>query len=391
MKIISNYKTIDLSDRIRFYEKEFVRQPVVKLITGECLEHLAAYLAWRNNGGNVAVISPLLPPEQRQYIDSKIAELNVENSIIFNTSGTTGLPKLVIHNEQQVQQAIKAATNAQNWSSKTKWLNQLPAFTLGFWNTSMMPAVHHDCEITIDTNIDSDHGCNATLLSPGIVDQFRVKKLHCNFARFDEVAVGSSQVLKRHSEFFFEQGGREFNHVYGMNEICEPILSYKTTSVEQPSHYLNLTPICDNDYRIVGEELYVRGKSVCENFKEFKHDGDWLATGDLWHTHGDLYEFKGRNNDIVSINSYQCSLLLIENVTEERTDLGECVAVVRNRLGSDWIEVFYTNAQADVNHTKLKQIYGTVLPEYAIPRKYTYINNIPRSSLGKKTREVDNV
>jgi acyl-coenzyme A synthetase/AMP-(fatty) acid ligase len=169
-------------------------------------------------------------------------------------------------------------------------------------------------------------------------------------------------------------------------------LSHKTTAKDQNSHYLNFTPTCDNTYKLVGEELYVRGQSVCETFKEFKHDGDWFSTGDLWHTRGNLYEFKGRNNDIVSINGYQCSLLLNENATEERTSLGESIAIVRNRLGSDWIEVFYTNPKVNIDQKKLKQIYSAVLPEYAIPKKYTYIKQIPRSSLGKKIRKVeDNV
>lgn len=391
MKIINDHVKIDLSDRVRYYEKQLASCHVVKLVTADCLEHLACYLAWKDHGGNVAVISPLLPAEQRQHIDQGMAELSVQDSIIFNTSGTTGFPKLVIHNQRHVQQAIKAATAAQNWHAKTKWLNQLPAFTVGFWNTSMMPAVYHDCEITVNTSIDHDHGCTATLLSPGLLDQFRVKKIFCDFARFDEVAVGSSQVLPRHTKFFFEQGGREFNHVYGMTEICAPILSHKTTSHEQNSHYLNLTPICDNEYKIIGEELHVRGLSVCENLADFNHVDGWFSTGDLWITRGDLIEFKGRNNDIVNVNGFRCNLLLIENVLENRANLGDCVALVRNRLGTDWIELFYTNPDARIDKNQLRQLCYTVLPDYAIPKKYTFIQAIPRSALGKKTRKIDYV
>jgi hypothetical protein len=76
----------------------------------------------------------------------------------------------------------------------------------------------------------------------------------------------------------------------------------------------------------------------------------------------------------------------VENVVEQQTDLGECLAVTRQTLGSDWIEVLYTNKNATINKKQFSEQFKSMLPKHSIPRKYTYVNEIVKNALGKKIR-----
>jgi acyl-coenzyme A synthetase/AMP-(fatty) acid ligase len=176
--------------------------------------------------------------------------------------------------------------------------------------------------------------------------------------------------------------------MYGATEIGSPILNRATTYPDNFVEYLEMSDTINNQFKIVDDELYVRGQSVCVNYKDFSHEDDWFKTNDLWEQEGNLIKFIGRSNDIVKINGYQCSLLLIESLIEDKTNLGESLAIPRNLMGSDYIEVAYTNKDANIDKKELSKMLEIYLQDCNIPRKYTYVESLPKTSLGKKIRDV---
>lgn len=391
MRIIQNHTEINLTHAIELAEKQLLENKIYVVNTLNHIEHIAAYIAWTKVGGNIFVKSTLLPLTQSQILDEKIKDYKYENSICFHTSGTTGVPKLVVHTQEQMYCAALMATNNMGWDSDTRYLNFIPAATSGFWHIVLATAVYNNATIVLGSREtlveDFKEDVNLILVVPALLDMLRINKLPVDLSKFIKVCCGGSVTLKRHAETAFSLGAKKFSHMYGATEIGSPILYRDTDTVDMFVEYLELKNTDNNEFRIVNDELQVRGKSLCVNVEDFSHDGEWFKTNDLWEQEGNLIKFKGRSNDIVKINGYQCSLLLIESILEEHTNLGEALAVPRNSMGSDYIELLYTN-DVPVDKTLLYSMFEKQVPNCNIPRKYTHVNSLPKTSLGKKIRNV---
>lgn len=392
MKILKNSSPININDRVNHYKKLLKDTRICMIDSLDHTEHISMYIAWKEVGGNIFVKSPLLSSYENEELNKKLSNMEVNNSVLFQTSGTTGLPKIVVHTEQQMNQAALMSEQNMGWDSNTIWLNFLPAFVSGFWHLVIPALVKHNSTVVLgskqtaiqDLSLDS----NLTFLVPAMLDQLKRMNATIDLSKFNMIPTGASQVLRRHAEYVFSNGAKVFGHMYGQTETCSPILGRTTTHLDDFVEYLNLKSVAETESKLVNGELWIRGKSICENYKDFNYEGDWLKTGDMWEQDGDLIKFVGRNNDIVKVNGFQCSLLAIENAAEEKTSLGEVMAKCRNSMGSDWIELYYTNKETKVNKKELYQKFESFIPKYSIPLKYTYIESIPRNSLGKKVRNI---
>jgi acyl-coenzyme A synthetase/AMP-(fatty) acid ligase len=378
--------TLPFAHKVDSFRKQLQSTKILTLCSAEHIDHIAAYIAWLEVGGNIFVKSALLPVEYGKTLDRLVAVQNCENSVIFHTSGTTGVPKLVIHTARQFQQAAKMATHAMQWNPHTKFLNFFPASTSGFWHIVIAPLVHHDATVLLghkETVVDDLRlDANLVVLVPALIDQLRIRNAPVSLQKFSKVCSGASQVLPRHAQWCFDHGAVIFNHMYGLTESCSPILHRASSEFDEFVTYLDLTPVSDSEFRLVDGELHIKGLSLCEGSPE------WLETNDLWEECDGKIRFAGRKNDIVKINGFPCSLLLVENTAEEKTDLGDTLAVVRNSMGSDWIELYYTNRDAVIDKKKFAKMFEPTLFRCNIPKKYTHIDHIPRTGLGKKQRGI---
>ena len=391
MKIIQNNTEIDLTEHITTAEERLQSSKIYVVNTTDYIEHIAAYIAWTRVGGNIFVKSTLLAEKQSQLLDEKISDYSYNNTICFHTSGTTGVPKLVIHSKEQMDNIALMATQHMRWEPDTRFLNFFPAATSGFWHIVLAPALYNNATIVLgsrDKIIESlNHDVNYTILVPALIDMININKMPVDLSRVKRVGTGASAVSKRHAEILFSLGATEINQLYGATEIGSPSLYKSTTSIDDYPDYLELKNTDISEFKLVNNELYVKSKTMCVNYKDFSTDGEWFKTNDLWQQKGNLIKFAGRSNDIVKLNGYQCSLLLIESIIEDNTDLGEVLAIPRNKMGTDYIEIAHTN-NITVNKQELSSMLEVHIPDYCIPRKYTYVESLPKTSLGKKIRNV---
>lgn len=354
--IVSNYK-------------QTLKESTLLLESENHVEHIAAYIAWMEVGGRIMVRGPMVPAKQKELLDLELENNTKTDCIFLHTSGTTGNPKLVSYSKQEFERIIAKSELHLDWSNDTSWLNLIPPYTSGFWHIVLPLVVKHDCKIVLSSkqSMKEDFALdvNTTLIVPGLIDQMRIAKLKLPFEKFNIIGTGASQVLPRHVEYIFQNGCKVFNHCYGTTEIGSPVLGHRTYSIDENNCWLEL----DNNCEIVNNELIYNG----------------IATADLFQVKENLIKFTGRSNDIVKINGFQCSLLLIENTLEE-LGFGDCLAVPNNKAGSDYVELFYTDGSPDKK--ELKEILTPILPPCNIPLKYTKTDSIPRNSLNKKVRNA---
>ena len=132
---------------------------------------------------------------------------------------------------------------------------------------------------------------------------------------FNKICCGASQILDRHVNYVFDNGGKAFNNLYGATEIGSPVLSHLTYEKSEYSKWLLVDELCEFDN---GELVYNKHR-----------------TGDKFIIEDDMIKYVGRTNDIVKINGYTCNLLDIENIIEEHIGQGMALAIPKNKMGTD--------------------------------------------------------
>jgi O-succinylbenzoic acid--CoA ligase len=394
MRIIRNNQLCDISDQVKECKKHLRNQKVFTLSSPDHTDHIASYIAWKEVGGNLLVKNPYMPKEISEFVDQKLLDFEYENSVIFLTSGSTGFPKIIVNTNKQFKSLVKSSKDLMGWNSDSNWLNVLPAFTSGFWHVVLPCLVECDASIVLSSREsvleDINQDVNLSAFVPGMIDNLRLSKVSVDLSKLDNFFSGSSAVLKRHVEFLFERGLKRFTQLYGATETMTPFLSRTTTEPDEFCECLEFKPLNkETEIKLVDGELWVKGSTICENFKQLDHSDGWLRTGDLWEQTNDLIKFVGRKNDIVKVNGFQANLLMIESVSEDRTDLGETLAIVRSSFGTQWIEMLYTNKDCMIDKNKFKEIFEPILYKCCIPKRYTYINRIPRNATGKKLRNFN--
>lgn len=386
MQVYKGSILIQYSDKIEYYKNRLQSESIVIQDSDDHIEHIALFVAWNKIGGNIFVKSSILPKDQDRHVLGEIKDLKINNSIVFHTSGTTGLPKLVVHTKKQILAAAEMTTEASDWNSSTRFLNLIPAATSGFWHIVMPASLKHNSSLILSsrsTVLDDISLGNLIILVPALIDQLRIhfKDQQIDFSHYTAVMAGASQVLERHAAWCFSKNAPQFIHLYGMTETCSPVLCRRSESLDKWTTALNLTPLGDNQVKIEDSVLWIKGKSLAEGLPE------WFNTEDLWTLEEDRIRFAGRINDRVKLNGYMANLLLIENEFEkEEFDLGEVLAVPRNSLGSDWIELYYTNQNAVIKKEEFVKKTKHILLECSIPKKYTWVNSIKKNNYGKKLR-----
>ena len=366
MQILKNGHNVS-PNKVNDFKIKLRSESCVTLESMDHLEHISAYLAWKEVGGNIFVKSPLLPKLQKEHVDKELSKLNLKNNIVFHTSGTTGYPKLVVQDEKFIDNTEKLSTDLLGWHKDTRYFNIVPPFVSGFWHIILSAFVKNDATLILSSREtlaqDFSYKPNLTLWVPGIIDQMRSRNIKPPLQMFEQIMCGASQVLPRHAQFCFDNGCSVFHHSYGSTETGSPILAHKSFEMNDNINCLELT----DKAKLVNDELI--------------YDG--ISTGDLFDTVNGMIRFRGRTNDLAKINGYMCSLLLIENTLEE-LNLGETIAVVKNKMGTDYIELYHTEGNPDVTYIKEKLL--PLVPECAIPLKYSKVESIPKNALNKKTR-----
>lgn len=393
MKLYLNDDLQNLDDLIEDNKQKLQSQSLVVINTLDYRIHSAAYLAWQEVGGNILVLNATLPELIANDLISKAQEKskNSTKSISFHSSGTTGNPKLLVMSEKQFNRNNELMTKAFNMNSDTKINMWIPAFSAGFWFIALAPAVLHNAIIYLSSFAELNSNTvlkgNFLAIVPGQVDQLAYRNVKLDLSGFSTIITGASKIFPRHVEYLLQNKASHTDDFYGGSDSAFPVFTKKSYQSEDAGLF-SLNDVVDGtEVKIVDGEVWIKGDTTCDNFKDYGHYGDWYKTGDLWKVNEDgRLESNGRTNDVMKVNGFSCNLSMIENVAELEAGLGESLAEVRNTAGTDWVELFYTNKQKVINRKELYEVMGKFLSKNDLPRKFTLVDSIPKSALSKKVR-----
>jgi acyl-coenzyme A synthetase/AMP-(fatty) acid ligase len=299
------FKNIPKTSLIAFYEKQLKQLPLVVLDTLDPHNHISAFIAWQNVGGNIFVLNPNNDFNTKIVLNLKAINkaLNLKNKIMLHTTGTTGDPKIVVQGKKQINDAVKRQEISFEADYDTWFLNLMPVYSAGFWLLAMPGLFARNSGLIFGTkdNLKESFssGANTVLIAPTVFSALIKKDIQLDLTPFRMVLTGSSRLEQIHVQYAFNNGASKFNHIYGSTEAGVPILQRKSTCADETATGLDFKPLAHHTkFKLSKEnELLISGDSLCDNYEELESDGGFFCTGDVFVNNGNLLQFKKRLKD----------------------------------------------------------------------------------------------
>jgi fatty-acyl-CoA synthase len=330
--------------------------------------------------------------------------------LIVYTSGTTGRPKgAVLRQDALVWNAVMSQ-HMHDMTAQDHILTVLPLFHVGGLNIQTTPALQLGATVTMHARFAPEATLAAierdqptlVVLVPATIEALIA---HPRWAAtpldsLRAVTTGSTQV-PQHLVDVIVQRGVPVLQVYGSTETC-PIAIYTRLSGDWRRPGSTGLPGLVCDARVVDAEgrdasvgqsgeVLVRGPNVLFEYwgnakatAEALREG-WYHTGDIGTRDADGYFFiHERKSNIISggENIYPAE---VERVLHQHAAVAE--AAVIGWPDPRWQEVpvacIVRRAQADASAEEIERFCLEQLARYKVPRKYVFLDSLPRNALGK--------
>lgn len=327
---------------------------------------------------------------------------------LMYTSGTTGLPKAVIQTVQMSLINHVHVTQAFGVREGTRSLNFLPLFhTAGVQlitlptliaggTTIVLPGFDAARAIDIMPTLDIFFGVPAVYQQLALHPKFA----EANFSRVRSWGCGGAPLPDALVETYAAKGVRVYNG-YGLTEtgptafVGDPTTPIGSVGKPQMLLEARLVDADGNDVRD-GEsgEFWLRGPGVTpgywrrpeENARTFTRDG-WLKTGDIGRRNADgQYYVAGRIKEMFISGGENVYPAEIENVLARHPAVLE--AAVIGVADEKWGEVghAFVTLRPGVpspSDIELTQFCRANLAGYKTPRRFTFVDDFPRTAAGK--------
>lgn len=357
---------------------------------------------------------------------SRVPNENTDTMVIYFTSGTTDMPKMVAHNfayplghintamfwQRLTDTDIHFTLSESGWAKCSwgkmygQWLMGATVFVFDF--SRVFNA--HD----LLTAISENHV--TSFCAPPTVYKMII---HANMAKYDLSALAKADVAGEALnpevyERFLERTGIKMREGFGQTETCVMLFNNewiepKPGSMGRPAAGWNVQLLDERGRQItesgtVGEIcVYIKDERPCGLFQGYHNnekqnacvfrDG-YYHTGDMAYFDADGYFwFVGRNDDLIKTSGYRVSPFEVESVLLEHPAVRE-VAVTGIPDRSRGMAVKATIVlnkyfqQTDALVRQLQDHVRANTAHYKCPRVIEFVENLPMTISGKIRRAL---
>ncbi|WP_223700756.1 acyl-CoA synthetase [Sutcliffiella deserti] len=335
-------------------------------------------------------------------------DLNNPAAIIY-TGGTTGKPKgVILTHENIISNAINTIIS---WglSEDDATLTCLPMFHTGGLNALSSPllmaggtvVLMQDFEVEKVIDFLCMYQCTVVLMVPTmyhiLIEHPRFQKE--SFPSMKTFLSGGAPCPIEIYEAFYKKG-KLFKEGYGLTEAgpnnfyIDPKEAYgKKGSVGKPMMFNEVKIMKNkNEEASVNEvgEIYLKGRHVFREYwlkpeetQKVKVDG-WLCTGDLGRMDEEGYFYiVGRVKDMIISGGENVYPSEVEQTLAEHTAVKEVcvVGIPHPKWGEGVLAV--VSLKSPASEKELTTFCSQKLGKYKIPKKFAFVKDIPKTTVGK--------
>ncbi|MFO7991453.1 MAG: AMP-binding protein [Thermoplasmata archaeon] len=361
--------------------------------------------------------------------DEELSQDDIENTkssdpmMIYFTSGTTSLPKMVLHTHsypightvtakyvQDLDPSDTIWVIADNGWAKTAWGKLFGQWIVGATVVQQNITGRFDPEKTLQ--ILQDHNITVFCAPPTIykmlinldVGSYDLSSLrHC-------LSAGeplNPNVIEKCEEYT----GLHIYDYYGQTESVALVANYPFMDIKMgsmgkptPGHVIEVVDD-EGNLRPVGEEGHIAVKVKPERppgiFKEYWKDeekteevfhGDWYFTGDKAYKDEDGYFwFVGRADDVIKASGYRIGPFEVESALQEHPAVQENAVVgapddIRGKIVKAYIILNEGYEPSDELVKELQDHVKKVTAPYKYPRQIEFVDELPKTISGKIRR-----
>lgn len=226
-----------------------------------------------------------------------------------------------------------------------------------------------------------------------------------DFSQLRLTVGGGMAVQRAVAKRWFEATGVHILEGYGMTE-CSPLISAcvdptceHTGSIGVPMPNTDIKIIKeDNTEAKIGEagELWVKGEQVMQGYWQRPEDtanvlvDGWMATGDIVVMDKDhTLRIVDRKKDLIIVSGFNVYPNEIEDVVMLNPKVNEVVAIgIPHAISGEQIKVCVVRKDSTLTADELRQHCRQHLTGYKIPKLVEFVEELPKSNVGKILRRV---
>jgi acetyl-CoA synthetase len=350
------------------------------------------------------------------------ASRNDDIMLLYFTSGTTGMPKMVRHDFTYPLGHIPTAKYWQDVKegglhltvSDTGWAKAMWGKIYGQWLSECAVFVYdYDRFVAKELlSIIAKHGVTSFCAPPTIYRFFIKEDLRAyDFSRLERCAVAGEPLNPEVYNRFKEETGISLREGYGQTELTVAVATYpwmepKPGSMGKPSPGYDID-IVDEDGRSceVGEEGqivvrtakrkpvgmfggYYRDKELTDSVWS---DGVY-RTGDMaWRDEDGYFWFIGRADDLIKSSGYRIGPFEVESALLEHPGVLECAITAvpdpdRGQIVKATVVLAKGWVASDDLKLELQEHVKKVTAPYKYPRVIEFVSELPKTISGKIRR-----
>lgn len=352
----------------------------------------------------------------------KDAPVNSDMMLLYFSSGTTGMPKMVAHDYTYPLGHIPTAIYWHNVQqdglhftvSETGWAKSVWGKLYGQWLGESSVFVYDYERFNAEELINNISKYNVTTFcAPPTIFRFLIKE---DLSKYDlsslkHTTIAGEALNPEVYQKFLEQTGCKLMEAYGQTEMTVAVATFKWMepkpgSMGKPSPAYNID-IVDERGNAVGVgipgEIVVRVDNIKPTgmFLEYYKDEhmtkkSWhenlYHTGDVaWRDEDGYFWYVGRTDDMIKSSGYRIGPFEVESVIMEHNSVLECAVTgtpdpIRGQLVKATIVLAKGYKPCEELKKEIQDYVKTHTAPYKYPRIIEFVTELPKTISGKIRR-----
>ena len=338
-------------------------------------------------------------------------------ALILHTSGTTSKPKLVPLTNKNLITSAKSISETLKLSSNDKCLNIMPLFHIHGLIAAILASVSAGGSIyctegfnalNFFSELDNSNASwytavptmHQAILSRAKRNSHIIEKIGLRFIRSSSASL-PPQVMKELESIF----SCPIIEAYGMTEASHQMASNPLGKNSQKPGTVGLSAgpevaiLEENGSNFLSTdeigEIVIKGGNVFQGYENNPEAnkrsfmGDWFRTGDQGFIDKEGFvTISGRLKEIINRGGEKISPREVDEVLMYHPNVEQVVtfAIPHDKLGEEVAAAIVLNQQDTTTEEELKTFAGSKLSDFKVPRKFVFLEEIPKGATGKLQR-----